>query len=285
MVSDAPDGSSPGRPGRPPIEGCPADPLLRALWGQWKTHVLYLAGRGRARCASASSSAGWPASRPRCSPSACASSSVRRADLARPRAHDPAQGHLRAHADGPRGPRRAQGPRRARPALDRSAEPGAAAGSSGLSRPGHRPRPAPRAGLRGAPARIRAPRGPRLPRPPRPRRWSGGTPSARPRGRGRPAPPRRAAGTRPGPRPSAPPRAPRGARRSPPAWARRRSRTSPRRPRCRRARSPPRRPRGCRPRASPRRAGPGSRPDGAAPRAPRSASRRGRTSPRRGAPG
>lgn len=27
-----------------PIPGCPADPLLRALWGQWKTHVLYLLG-------------------------------------------------------------------------------------------------------------------------------------------------------------------------------------------------------------------------------------------------
>jgi DNA-binding HxlR family transcriptional regulator len=25
---------------------CPADPLLRALWGQWKTHILYLLGDG-----------------------------------------------------------------------------------------------------------------------------------------------------------------------------------------------------------------------------------------------
>ena len=23
---------------------CPADPLLRLLWGQWKTHVIYLLG-------------------------------------------------------------------------------------------------------------------------------------------------------------------------------------------------------------------------------------------------
>lgn len=23
---------------------CPADPLLRALWGQWKTHVIYVLG-------------------------------------------------------------------------------------------------------------------------------------------------------------------------------------------------------------------------------------------------
>ena len=23
---------------------CPADPLLRALWGQWKTHVIYTLG-------------------------------------------------------------------------------------------------------------------------------------------------------------------------------------------------------------------------------------------------
>ncbi len=32
------------RPRRPPIEGCPADPLLRALWGRWTTHVLYVLG-------------------------------------------------------------------------------------------------------------------------------------------------------------------------------------------------------------------------------------------------
>ncbi|MEM7745048.1 MAG: helix-turn-helix domain-containing protein [Pseudomonadota bacterium] len=25
-------------------EGCPADPLLRALWGQWKTHVIHALG-------------------------------------------------------------------------------------------------------------------------------------------------------------------------------------------------------------------------------------------------
>jgi len=35
---------------REPIEACPADPLLRLLWGQWKTHVLYLLGeKGPAR--------------------------------------------------------------------------------------------------------------------------------------------------------------------------------------------------------------------------------------------
>ncbi len=29
----------------PPLTAvCPADPLLRALWGQWKTHILYLLG-------------------------------------------------------------------------------------------------------------------------------------------------------------------------------------------------------------------------------------------------
>ena len=27
-----------------PMPDCPADPLLRALWGQWKTHILYLLG-------------------------------------------------------------------------------------------------------------------------------------------------------------------------------------------------------------------------------------------------
>ena len=33
-----------------PISACPADPLLRLLWGQWKTHVLYLLGeKGPAR--------------------------------------------------------------------------------------------------------------------------------------------------------------------------------------------------------------------------------------------
>ena len=33
-----------------PIDACPADPLLRLLWGQWKTHVLYLLGeKGPAR--------------------------------------------------------------------------------------------------------------------------------------------------------------------------------------------------------------------------------------------
>ena len=33
-----------------PMPNCPADPLLRALWGQWKTHILYLLGeRGPAR--------------------------------------------------------------------------------------------------------------------------------------------------------------------------------------------------------------------------------------------
>ena len=29
---------------REPISVCPADPLLRLLWGQWKTHVIYLLG-------------------------------------------------------------------------------------------------------------------------------------------------------------------------------------------------------------------------------------------------
>jgi DNA-binding HxlR family transcriptional regulator len=28
----------------PPLDGCPADPLLRLLWGQWKAHVVYLLG-------------------------------------------------------------------------------------------------------------------------------------------------------------------------------------------------------------------------------------------------
>ena len=28
----------------PRIAACPADPLLRALWGQWKTHVVYVLG-------------------------------------------------------------------------------------------------------------------------------------------------------------------------------------------------------------------------------------------------
>lgn len=34
--------SAPTEP-RGPIE-CPADPLLRALWGQWTTHVVYALG-------------------------------------------------------------------------------------------------------------------------------------------------------------------------------------------------------------------------------------------------
>jgi DNA-binding HxlR family transcriptional regulator len=29
---------------RKPMGACPADPLLRLLWGQWKTHVIYLLG-------------------------------------------------------------------------------------------------------------------------------------------------------------------------------------------------------------------------------------------------
>ena len=28
-----------------PMPACPADPLLRALWGQWKTHILYVLGQ------------------------------------------------------------------------------------------------------------------------------------------------------------------------------------------------------------------------------------------------
>ena len=28
----------------PPPNACPADPLLRILWGQWKAHVIYLLG-------------------------------------------------------------------------------------------------------------------------------------------------------------------------------------------------------------------------------------------------
>lgn len=28
----------------PPLDGCPADPLLRLMWGQWKVHVIYLLG-------------------------------------------------------------------------------------------------------------------------------------------------------------------------------------------------------------------------------------------------
>lgn len=28
----------------PPLDGCPADPLLRLMWGQWKAHVIYLLG-------------------------------------------------------------------------------------------------------------------------------------------------------------------------------------------------------------------------------------------------
>lgn len=26
------------------VAACPADPLLRALWGQWKTHLIYVLG-------------------------------------------------------------------------------------------------------------------------------------------------------------------------------------------------------------------------------------------------
>lgn len=38
--------SRPGGPSQP----CPADPLLRLLWGQWKTHVVYVLGtRGPCR--------------------------------------------------------------------------------------------------------------------------------------------------------------------------------------------------------------------------------------------
>ena len=29
---------------RAPVGACPADPLLRLLWGQWKSHVIYLLG-------------------------------------------------------------------------------------------------------------------------------------------------------------------------------------------------------------------------------------------------
>lgn len=28
----------------PPLDGCPADALLRLTWGQWKAHVIYLLG-------------------------------------------------------------------------------------------------------------------------------------------------------------------------------------------------------------------------------------------------
>ena len=42
MVS-TPGGSEPQAQG--PSE-CPADPLLRALWGQWKTHLIYALGEG-----------------------------------------------------------------------------------------------------------------------------------------------------------------------------------------------------------------------------------------------
>ena len=45
------DGTVPssGR-GEPPGEPCTADPLLRALWGQWKTHVIHALGtRGACR--------------------------------------------------------------------------------------------------------------------------------------------------------------------------------------------------------------------------------------------
>lgn len=31
-------------PYAPPVAACPADPLLRTLWGQWKTHVIYVLG-------------------------------------------------------------------------------------------------------------------------------------------------------------------------------------------------------------------------------------------------
>ena len=29
---------------KPVADNCPADQLLRALWGQWKTHLLYVLG-------------------------------------------------------------------------------------------------------------------------------------------------------------------------------------------------------------------------------------------------
>ena len=33
-----------GDPNAPLGAACPADPLLRTLWGQWKTHVIYVLG-------------------------------------------------------------------------------------------------------------------------------------------------------------------------------------------------------------------------------------------------
>ena len=29
---------------QPVAEACPADPILRMLWGQWKTHVIHVLG-------------------------------------------------------------------------------------------------------------------------------------------------------------------------------------------------------------------------------------------------
>lgn len=34
----------PHDPSRPDTAACPADALLRKLWGQWKTHVIYVLG-------------------------------------------------------------------------------------------------------------------------------------------------------------------------------------------------------------------------------------------------
>ena len=36
--------ASPDDDPRPELPVCPADPLLHALWGQWKTHVIYVLG-------------------------------------------------------------------------------------------------------------------------------------------------------------------------------------------------------------------------------------------------
>lgn len=36
--------TDPNEPSRPKAAACPADALLRKLWGQWKTHVIYVLG-------------------------------------------------------------------------------------------------------------------------------------------------------------------------------------------------------------------------------------------------